>query len=112
MEGIVSEVVIAVLQQYGALGFFVCLSMYLLYNAFRRKPNGNGDGMTYARKADLDDHKKKTDEHLVVVEGRIADNYEEFLKFQTEVAKELATKEDLDATEQRIKDHISFALHK
>lgn len=114
MEGIVGEVVTAVLQQYGALGFFVCLSFYLLYIVFRdrKKSNGNGNGMSYARKADLDDHKKLTADHLAVIEGRIADNYDEFRDFQVEVAKELATKDDMDAAEARIKEHITFALRK
>jgi hypothetical protein len=114
MEGIIGEAVSAVLEKFGVLGFFVALSFYLLWVVFRdrKKHNGNGSGMAYARKSELDEHKKMTADHLIIIEGRIADNYEEFLKFQTDVAKELATKDDLDATERRIITHIDVALRR
>ena len=111
MEGALVEVVKVILNQYGALGFFVCLSFYLLYVVFkdRKKPaNGNGVYMTYVRKTEFDDHVRKTGDHLGVIEGRMADAYKEFQSFRIEVAKELVTKEDLEESERRIKDHISL----
>jgi len=111
MEGIVGEAVGAVLEKYGVLGFFVCLSFYLLYIVFRDRGKKTGNGMTYVRKAEFDDHRNKTDSHFAVIEGRIAANYDEFRDFQVDIAKSVATKVDLEASERRIKEHITFALN-
>jgi hypothetical protein len=75
----------------------------------RRKvtsPDTNGSGVSLLRST-LDRHIEMTASHFAVVEDRVAENYEEFLRFQVAVARELATKVDLSDAEKRIKEHIT-----
>lgn len=47
-----------------------------------------------------------TANHFGLLEGRISDNYHEFLRFKTHIAEELASKKELERVEERIKDHV------
>lgn len=74
-------------------------------------PNGGHPEVKILRAA-LDTHVERTASHFGVVESRIAENYEEFLKFQTEVYRELATKDDLMKMERAIKEHVTMAMRR
>jgi hypothetical protein len=91
------------------------ITVFIFIYAWNERRRGTGAdfmGSVAALRRDLDDHRDKTDSHLIVIEGRVADNYAELLRFKTEVAKELATKDDLREAERRIKEHITHALMK
>lgn len=119
MEGIITEVTSVVLEKFGVLGFFVCLSGYLLWVVFRDRKRhvGNGNGKAYVTKADLESQKTMTDKELAYLAGRVSDNYNEFLKFkddvhdfEVKVAETLATKEDLNLAVATLAKHIDLAI--
>jgi uncharacterized membrane-anchored protein YhcB (DUF1043 family) len=99
----------AAITHWGPLVIGWLLAAFLLWVVFKERKKVNGNGM-YAHKKDFDDHREKTASHFALIEGRVADNYEEFLNFKVEVAKELASIDDLKATENRIKEHITLAM--
>jgi hypothetical protein len=93
---------------YGPLVIGWVLSGYLLYVVFKDKKapiNGNRAVTRY----DFDNHMSTTAAHFSLIEGRLADYYQELNEFKVEVARFLATREDLKETELRIKDHITTA---
>lgn len=85
---------------YGPLGIGWVVAGFLIWHVMsdRKKPNGI--------MGDLRQHREMTAQHFAVLEDRVSENYEEFLRFKVEIAAGLATRAELDKVESRIKEHV------